>query len=109
MFLYAAMSAFPATLHPGNFNQAMMDLGSGRPVHRDSRRVTAARCGDYCLAGARDQAELFPVKSAKKARRVEQKTVLVVIEEDRLFSAQKSRNRLTGRTVGIPVTGRGSG
>ena len=95
--LYTAMSDFPSALHPGNFNQAMMDLGSGVCT---PGQPACDRCPvwDYCLAGARDQAELFPVKSAKKARRVEQKTVLVVIEEDRLFLRKRAE---TGLLAGL--------
>ena len=77
--------------------QAMMDLGSGVCT---PGQPACDRCPvrDYCLAGARDQAELFPVKSAKKARRVEQKTVLVVIEEDRLFLRKRAE---TGLLAGL--------
>ena len=91
--LYTAMSLFPASLYPGDFNQAMMDLGSGvcTPSQPD---CTNCPVREYCLACMRDQAELFPVKSAKKARRVEEKTVLVIICEDHLLLRQRAANGL---------------
>ncbi len=91
--LYIAMSFFPPSLYPGDFNQAMMDLGSGvcTPSRPDCSRCPVQ---EYCLACARDQAELFPVKSAKKARRVEEKTILVIISDDHLMLRQREEKGL---------------
>lgn len=67
---------------PGDFNQAMMDLGSGvcTPGTPDCDSCPVSR---YCLAHERGQADLFPVKSKAKERRVEEKTVLVILTGER--------------------------
>ena len=91
--LYTAMSFFPSSLYPGDFNQAMMDLGSG--VCTPSQPAChSCPVREYCLACTRDQAELFPVKSAKKARRVEEKTILIIISDDHLMLRQREEKGL---------------
>ena len=95
--LYTAMSLFPSALHPGDFNQAMMDLGSGvcTPAQPACDRCPVR---EHCLACARDQAELFPVKSAKKVRRIEEKTILVVVSGGYLMLQKRPE---TGLLAGL--------
>ena len=63
---------------PGEFNQAVMELGericipNGAPLCGE---CPAAAC---CLAHQQGREMAFPVKAGKKARRVEQMTVLVI-------------------------------
>lgn len=63
---------------PGDFNQAMMDLGAtvcipnGRPLCED------CPVSRFCLAYAEDTVSLFPEPTVKKMRRVEEKTVLLI-------------------------------
>ena len=67
---------------PGDFNQALMDLGAAVCLPNG-----APRCGDcplsaFCLGFARGTAAGLPVKAKKKERRVEEKTVLVLADAE---------------------------
>jgi len=68
---------------PGDFNQAMMELGAciclpGAP------RCEACPLADDCLAHAQGLTARFPVKSPKKPRRVEERRLLLLRCGDRL-------------------------
>ena len=85
----------PGSIHPGDLNQAVMDLGSTICIPGSSR------CGDcpaarYCLAFERDQAALFPVKGEKKPRRIEARTVLVIIREGKVLLRKRPEKGLLG-------------
>jgi len=82
---------------PGDFNQAMMDLGSGvcTPVGPDCRNCPISR---FCLAHERGQETLFPVKAKAKERRIEEKTVLVIIVKDRVLLQKRPE---TGLLAGL--------
>ena len=87
--------SLPDTLHPGDLNQAVMDLGSAVCIPK------SPRCGDcpaarYCLACEQDQASLFPVKGEKKARRVEERTVLIIIREGKVLLHKRPETGLLG-------------
>ena len=66
------------------FNQAMMELGA-----TVCGPNTAPRCDDcpvsgLCLGRQRGTAEILPVKKAKKERRVEEKTVLLLMRDGKI-------------------------
>ena len=66
------------------FNQATMELGATVCVPNG-----APRCGDcpvshLCLGRIRNTAEALPVKRAKRARRVEEKTVFLLLRQGRV-------------------------
>lgn len=89
--LLEGMPSAPADT--GDFNQAMMDLGAGVCL------PGAPNCGGcpiarYCLACEREQQTLFPVKAAKKERRQEQKTVLVVLTGGKVCLRQRADSGL---------------
>ena len=66
------------------FNQGLMELGATVCVPNGAPRCGACPAGDFCLARARGTAMGLPVKRAKKARRVEEKTVYVLVWEGRV-------------------------
>ncbi len=68
---------------PGDFNQALMELGALVCLPR------RAKCGecpirDLCRANEMGRQQDFPVKKAAAPRRVEQKTVLVIVAEGKV-------------------------
>ena len=80
------------------FNQAMMELGA-----TVCGPNTAPRCDDcpvsgLCLGRQRETAETLPVKKAKKERRVEEKTVLL-LKRDRKIALRKRPK--TGLLAGL--------
>ncbi len=68
---------------PGDFNQAMMEIGACVCIPNG-----APLCGDCPLAGMCESHKAgteqeYPRKQAKKARKIEEKTILIVQKEDK--------------------------
>lgn len=83
---------------PGDFNQAMMELGA-----TVCGPNTAPRCDDcpvsgLCLGRQRGTAETLPVKKAKKERRVEEKTVLLLMRDRKIALRKRPK---TGLLAGL--------
>ena len=66
------------------FNQAMMELGATVCVPNGPPKCDMCPAAALCLGRARGTAEALPVKAAKKARRVEEKTVFLLLREGRV-------------------------
>ena len=64
------------------FNQATMELGATVCVPNGPPKCDACPARDFCLGRIRGTAETLPVKRAKKTRRVEEKTVFLLLRED---------------------------
>lgn len=61
------------------FNQALMELGATVCVPNGPPKCLFCPVRDLCLGQARGTAESLPVKASKKARRVEEKTVFLLL------------------------------
>lgn len=66
------------------FNQATMELGATVCVPNGPPKCEVCPARDFCLGRIRGTAETLPVKKAKKARRVEEKTVFLLLREGRV-------------------------
>ena len=64
-----------------SFNQALMELGATVCGPNGPPRCAACPAADFCLSRLRGTAESLPVKAAKKARRVEEKTVYLLLRD----------------------------
>ena len=60
------------------FNQAMMELGAVVCVPNGTAKCEECPLGQFCLARKHGTVEELPVKAPKKARTIEQRTVLVI-------------------------------
>ena len=72
-----AWQAVPSN-NAGAFNQAVMELGQTVCLPGAAVRCTACPLADLCTARAQGTAAELPVRDAPKARKIEQKTVLVI-------------------------------
>ena len=86
---------------PGDFNQALMDLGSGVCVPGTGAACQAdpAACplSPFCRAYHENRAASLPVMPAGKKRRVDQRTILVIRDGDRvLLRRRPPRGLLAG-------------
>ena len=63
---------------PGDFNQAMMELGAVVCVPNGQPKCELCPVKNWCLARLHGTAEKYPVKAPKKPRTVEERTVLVI-------------------------------
>lgn len=66
------------------FNQATMELGATVCVPNGSPKCEVCPARDFCLGRIRGTAETLPVKAPKKARKVEEKTVFLLLWEGRV-------------------------
>lgn len=67
----------PSSL-PGDFNQAMMDLGAMVCLPNGAPLCDQCPLGEFCRARLEDKTGELPVKAAKKARRVEERKVYLL-------------------------------
>lgn len=68
---------------PGDFNQALMDLGAQICIPNGEPRCAQCPLSNDCLAYLRGHSSEIPVKSPKKVRKVEKKTVLIIYHKGR--------------------------
>lgn len=69
---------------PGDFNQALMELGAITCLPNGSPHCEECPLKELCLAHKMGEETLYPRKEAKKARTEEKKTILIVRDDDRL-------------------------
>jgi A/G-specific adenine glycosylase len=88
----------------GSFNQALMDLGA--TICLPNTQPACERCPwQYdCLAHKRGQETGFPVIEPKKARRIEDRTVLVIQDEDRTVLHRRPDHGLLAGLYELPNT-----
>lgn len=68
---------------PGDFNQALMELGAVVCVPNGQAHCEECPVAELCMACRNQTVDQLPVKAAKKARRLEDRTVLVIQDGDR--------------------------
>jgi len=66
---------------PGDFNQAMMELGATVCLPNGLPKCEICPVSHLCEARRQNRMTEFPVKSGKPPRKIEQKTVLVLLDE----------------------------
>lgn len=82
---------------PADYNQALMDLGSGVCIPNGAPLCGSCPVRAYCLSAGREDAVEYPRKKPKKARRLEKLTVLVMRLADRTaFVRRKPEGVLSG-------------
>lgn len=67
----------------GDFNQALIELGATVCVPNGEAKCAACPMASYCVACREKLTDEIPIRSAKKPRRVEKKTVLLIRDGDR--------------------------
>lgn len=82
---------------PGDFNQALMELGATVCVPNGSPKCDCCPWKGLCLAKKQGSMTEYPKKSAKKPRSIEKKTVLLIQYEQRIALAKRpSKGLLAG-------------
>lgn len=77
------LAGMPAD-RPGDFNQAMMDLGACVCLPNGAPLCGECPLQEKCIAHREGVEEEYPKKESKKPRKIEKKTVLVVRDNDKL-------------------------
>ena len=86
----ALAAVYPA--EAGAFTQALMELGATLCGPNWKPRCEECPCKAFCRGALEGTAEQFPVKPAKKARRVEEKTVFI-LSCDGSYALEKRQDR----------------
>jgi A/G-specific adenine glycosylase len=76
---------------PGDFNQAMMELGATVCLPNGLPRCGECPVSFLCEARRLDRVAGFPVKSGKPPRKIEKRTVLVLLNEKGTAAALRKR------------------
>ncbi len=76
--------------HTGDFNQALMDLGAGICLPNGEPKCPECPINEFCRAYREGLCSEIPVKTSKKERKIEKKTVLVILYKNRF--ALRKRN-----------------
>jgi len=92
----ALAEVYPA--EAGAFTQALMELGATLCGPNWKPKCAQCPCRGFCRAAAEGTAEQFPVKSGKKPRKVEEKTVFI-LSCDGQYALQKRPG--TGLLAGL--------
>ena len=82
----------------GDFTQALMELGATVCGPNKKPECENCPCRDFCLGYARGTAKQLPVKSSKRSRRTEEKTVFI-FRCDGMYALKKRED--TGLVAGL--------
>ncbi len=77
----ALLSVVP--VEAGDFTQSLIELGATVCVPNGEARCSACPLRPYCVASEKGLIDELPVRSAKKPRRIENLTVLIIRDGDR--------------------------
>jgi A/G-specific adenine glycosylase len=79
---------------PGAFNQALMEVGATVCIPRGKPICEECPFSTLCLAYHQELTEEIPVKKAAKARKVEERTVLLLHDEHRVLLQKRQEKGL---------------
>lgn len=89
---------------PGAYNQALMEIGATVCVPNGAPKCKQCplsfRCGGY----QHSTAENYPVKAAKKQRRLEEKTVFVILDGENTVLRKRAKKGLLAGLYELPNT-----
>jgi len=88
---------------PGDFNQAMMELGACVCIPNGAPYCDSCPLRDFCMAHADRTESEYPKKQEKRPRRIEEKTVLVIRDENRAAICRRSGKGLLAGMYGFPM------
>lgn len=87
---------------PGDFNQALMDLGAGICLPNGKPLCGECPLSELCLAHEQGREEELPVKAEKKARRVEERCLFVLVSGERLAIRRREKKGLLAGLWELP-------
>ncbi|MCM1224637.1 MAG: A/G-specific adenine glycosylase, partial [Lachnospiraceae bacterium] len=87
---------------PGDFNQAMMEIGACVCIPNGMPLCGECPLADHCMAHAAGEESEYPRKQAKKPRRIEEKTVLIVMDENRAAIRKRAEKGLLAGMYEFP-------
>lgn len=86
----------------GDFNQALMDLGSGVCIPKGNPKCENCPLSLKCLAYKKGLVEVLPIKTLKSKRKVEEKTILLFEYEGKYLLHQRESKGLLANLWEFP-------
>lgn len=86
----------------GEFNQALMELGATVCVPNGDPQCAVCPWGGICLAHKNGREGDYPVKTGKKPRRVEEKTILLIRDGERIVIRKRPEKGLLAGLYEFP-------
>lgn len=87
---------------PGDYNQALMELGAVVCVPNGMAKCEECPLCHLCLARKDDCVMELPVKTAKKPRKIEERTVLVIQDGERVAIRKRANRGLLAGLYELP-------
>ena len=88
---------------PGDFNQAMMEIGAMVCIPNGAPHCQDCPLKKICLAHENGVEEAYPKKAGKKARNIEEKTVLIIQDADKAAIRQRPGKGLLAGMYEFPM------
>ncbi len=86
----------------GDFTQSLIELGATVCVPNGEARCASCPLRPYCVAAERGLTDEIPVRSAKKLRRIEKLTVLIIRDGDRTALRKRPSKGLLAGLFELP-------
>ena len=80
----------------GDFTQSLMEIGATVCLPNGQPRCGACPLGRFCMAYADGVMDMLPVRTPKRQRRVEKRTVYILLHENRIALCRRGENGLLG-------------
>ena len=90
------------TDRPGDFNQALMELGAMVCIPNGAPKCGECPWEELCLARAEGRTAEFPKKAKKKPRSIEEKTILVIQDAERVALRKRPEKGLLAGMYEFP-------
>lgn len=88
---------------PGDFNQAMMEIGACVCIPNGAPHCEECPLSEICMAHAGHAETAYPKKAAAKPRTIEEKTVLVIRDENRTVLRKRQNKGLLAGMYEFPT------
>lgn len=89
---------------PGDFNQALMELGATVCVPNGKPLCEKCPWMQFCRARIEDKIAEIPVKTKQKKRRIEEKTVFIILQEHQIVLHKRPKTGLLSGMYEFPNT-----
>ena len=93
----------------GDFNQSLMELGATVCLPNGAPKCNECPLQELCRAHLVGDEESLPVKTKAKKRKIEQRTVFLLVCDGKIALRKRPEKRASGGTLGIAVAGGNAG
>jgi len=88
---------------PGDFNQALMELGATRCLPNGAPLCETCPMKDLCVAALQNRTGEIPLKAAKKTREIQKQTVLVLSHNHKYGIEKRKNSGLLAKMWTLPM------